>query len=72
MDFQLNEEHRMVQKMVRDFTHKEVIPIIKEWDRKQEMAPHILPRMCLRRGHQMADRSHSCPIGMARSRFGSC
>ena len=45
MDFQLSEEHLMAQKMVRDFTHKEVIPIIGEWDRKQEMAPHILPRM---------------------------
>jgi glutaryl-CoA dehydrogenase (non-decarboxylating) len=45
MDFQLTEEHTMAQKMVRDFTHKEVIPIIAEWDRKQEMAPHILPRM---------------------------
>ena len=45
MDFNLTEEHRMAQKMVRDFTHKEVIPIIKEWDQKQDMAPFILPRM---------------------------
>jgi glutaryl-CoA dehydrogenase (non-decarboxylating) len=45
MDFQLTEEQRMAQKMVRDFTHKEVIPIIQEWDRKQVMAPFILPRM---------------------------
>ncbi len=45
MDFQLNEEHLMVQKMVRDFSQKEIIPVIKEWDRKQEMAPFILPRM---------------------------
>lgn len=45
MDFQLTEEHRMAQKMVRDFTHKEIIPIIQEWDRKQEMAPFVLPRM---------------------------
>ncbi|MCW5877004.1 MAG: acyl-CoA dehydrogenase family protein [Anaerolineales bacterium] len=45
MDFQLNEEHRMVQNMVREFAQKEVIPVIKEWDRKQEMAPFILPRM---------------------------
>ena len=45
MDFNLTEEHRMAQKMVRDFTHKEVIPEIGDWDRKQEMAPHILPRM---------------------------
>lgn len=45
MDFHLSEEHRMVQKMVRDFAESEVIPVIKEWDRKQEMAPFILPRM---------------------------
>ncbi|MEW6718445.1 MAG: acyl-CoA dehydrogenase family protein [Chloroflexota bacterium] len=45
MDFALTDEHRMVQSMVRDFAQKEVAPIIREWDRKQEMAPHILPRM---------------------------
>jgi glutaryl-CoA dehydrogenase (non-decarboxylating) len=45
MDFSLNEEQRMVQKMVRDFAEREVAPIIKESDRKQEMAPFILPRM---------------------------
>jgi glutaryl-CoA dehydrogenase (non-decarboxylating) len=45
MDFTLLEEHRMVQKMVRDFVTKEVAPIIKEFDRNQEMAPFILPRM---------------------------
>jgi len=45
MDFALSEEHRMVQGMVRDFAQKEVAPIIKEYDRKGEMAPEILPRM---------------------------
>lgn len=45
MDFNLTEEHKMAQQMVKDFTHKEVIPVIKEWDRKQEMAPFILPKM---------------------------
>ncbi len=45
MDFSLNEEQIEAQKMVRDFTHKEVIPTIAEWDRKQEMDPAILPRM---------------------------
>jgi glutaryl-CoA dehydrogenase (non-decarboxylating) len=45
MDFNLTNEHHMVQKMVRDFVQKEVGPIIKEYDRKQEMAPFILPRM---------------------------
>ena len=45
MNFGLTEEHRMAQKMVRDFSQKEVAPIIQEYDRKQEMAPFILPRM---------------------------
>ena len=45
MDFTLSSEHRMVQDMVRDFVQKEVGPVIKEYDRKQEMAPFILPRM---------------------------
>jgi len=45
MDFALTDEHRMVQEMVRGFGQKEVAPIIKEYDRKQEMADFILPRM---------------------------
>ena len=45
MDFALTEEHRMVQQMVRDFANKEVAPIIKDFDRKGEMAPFVLPRM---------------------------
>jgi alkylation response protein AidB-like acyl-CoA dehydrogenase len=45
MEFTLNEEHRMVQKMVRGFAQNEIGPIIKEFDRKGEMAPFILPRM---------------------------
>lgn len=45
MDFRLSEEQELVQKMVRDFAQKEVAPTIKEWDRKQEMKPEILPRM---------------------------
>jgi glutaryl-CoA dehydrogenase (non-decarboxylating) len=45
MDFKLSREHLMVQEMVRDFVGKEVAPIIKEYDRKQEMASFILPRL---------------------------
>jgi alkylation response protein AidB-like acyl-CoA dehydrogenase len=45
MDFTLSEEQRMVQHMVREFAQKEVAPIIKEFDRKQEMAPFVLQRM---------------------------
>ncbi len=45
MDFDLTEEHRMVQRLARDFVQKEVAPVIKECDRKGEMAPFVLPRM---------------------------
>ena len=45
MDFTLTEENLGAQKMVRDFTEKEVAPVIKEADRKQEMPDFILPRM---------------------------
>jgi len=45
MDFSLSSEHEMVQKMVRDFARSEVAPTIRDWDRKQEMAPETLPRM---------------------------
>jgi alkylation response protein AidB-like acyl-CoA dehydrogenase len=45
MDFSLTEEHLMAQRMVHDFAQKEVRPTIKEWDRKQEMNPAVLPRM---------------------------
>jgi glutaryl-CoA dehydrogenase (non-decarboxylating) len=45
MDFTLTEEHLQAQDMVREFCNKEVAPVIKEADRKQEMDPNILPRM---------------------------
>ncbi len=45
MDFTLDPEHLMVQKMVRDFAQKEVQPTIKDWDRRQQMNPETLPRM---------------------------
>ena len=45
MDFSLSDEHRMVQQMVRDFVAREVTPVIKEYDRRQETAAFLLPRM---------------------------
>jgi glutaryl-CoA dehydrogenase (non-decarboxylating) len=45
MDFKLSEEHLMAQEMVRNFAAKEIIPDIREWDRKQAMDPNLLPRM---------------------------
>lgn len=45
MNFDLTDEQKQAQKMVRDFAAREVIPVIGEWDRKQEMNPAFLPRM---------------------------
>jgi alkylation response protein AidB-like acyl-CoA dehydrogenase len=45
MDFSLSPEHQMTQKMVRDFAQKEIAPVIKEYDRKQEPIPFALKRI---------------------------
>jgi glutaryl-CoA dehydrogenase (non-decarboxylating) len=45
MDFALTPEQLQVRKMVRDWGIKEMLPVIGEWDRKQEMNPAELPRM---------------------------
>jgi alkylation response protein AidB-like acyl-CoA dehydrogenase len=45
MDFSLSPEHVMAQKMVRDFAQKEIAPVIKEHDRRQEPIPFALKRM---------------------------
>jgi glutaryl-CoA dehydrogenase (non-decarboxylating) len=45
MNFSLSPEHKMAQKMVRDFVQKEIAPVIKEYDRKQEPIPVALKRM---------------------------
>src|SRR5258708_6799608 len=45
VDFSLTEEQLMAQKMVRDFAQKEIYPTLKEFERRQEMNPKVLPRM---------------------------
>jgi glutaryl-CoA dehydrogenase (non-decarboxylating) len=45
MDFSLSQEHEMTRKMVRDFAQKEIAPVIKEYDRKQEPIPFALKRV---------------------------
>jgi glutaryl-CoA dehydrogenase (non-decarboxylating) len=45
MDFSLNEEHQMTERMVHNFAQKEIKPIIKEYDRKQEAIPFALKRI---------------------------
>jgi glutaryl-CoA dehydrogenase (non-decarboxylating) len=45
IDFSLSEEQKDVARMVKEFAQREVYPTIKEFDRKQEMSPDVLPRM---------------------------
>ena len=45
MDFSLTPEHEMTRKMVHDFAQKEIVAVIKEYDRKQEPIPFALKRM---------------------------
>ena len=45
MDFSLSQVQQMTRKMVRDFAQKEIAPVIKEYDRKQEPIPFMLKRM---------------------------
>ena len=45
MDFSLSAEHEMTKRMVRDFVQKEIAPVIKEYDRRQEPIPFALKRM---------------------------
>jgi glutaryl-CoA dehydrogenase (non-decarboxylating) len=45
VNFELDDQHQMVQRMVRDFAQREAAPYIREWDRRQAMDPAILRRM---------------------------
>jgi alkylation response protein AidB-like acyl-CoA dehydrogenase len=45
MDFTLTDEQQKAAEMVRRFAQEEVAPTIREWDRRQEMDPTVLPRM---------------------------
>lgn len=45
MDFELSEEHRMIQDMVYDFARNEIMPIIKEHDRNHTYPDELLPKL---------------------------
>jgi glutaryl-CoA dehydrogenase (non-decarboxylating) len=45
VDFELTEDHRSIQQMVREFALKEVAPRIKELDEKQQFDRSILDKM---------------------------
>lgn len=43
MDFALNEEQLMAEEMVRKLARDKIYPTIKEWDRKHQPHPDVLP-----------------------------
>jgi glutaryl-CoA dehydrogenase (non-decarboxylating) len=45
VDFSFGPEHEMTKRMVHNFAQKEIAPVIKEYDRKQEPIPFALKRM---------------------------
>lgn len=45
MDFELNEEHKMVRDMVSDFAQNEIAPVAKDYDEKQEFNWNALKKM---------------------------
>lgn len=45
MDFKLNEEQKMIKRMVRDFAEKEVAPRAKEMDRSGEMPADLICKL---------------------------
>ncbi|MGH2537874.1 MAG: acyl-CoA dehydrogenase family protein [Candidatus Promineifilaceae bacterium] len=45
LDLSLTEEQLSVAAMVKEFVEREVAPTIKEYDRRQEMHPAVLPRL---------------------------
>lgn len=45
MDFELTEDQKMLQAMVRDFAQREILPFAKEDDRKQHFRHEIINKM---------------------------
>jgi alkylation response protein AidB-like acyl-CoA dehydrogenase len=45
IDFRLTDENRLVQQTVRDFTEREILPHIREWDEKGEVHREVFGRM---------------------------
>jgi len=45
MDFELNQEQKILKKMVRDFAEKEIKPHVMEWDEKQIFPKDLFHKM---------------------------
>ena len=45
MDFSFSDQHKMIERVVYDFTRKEIMPIIKAHDRNHTFPRELLPKM---------------------------
>jgi glutaryl-CoA dehydrogenase (non-decarboxylating) len=45
MNFELNDDHRSVQELCRDFSKRNITPTIREFDRQHKFDPSILKKM---------------------------
>ncbi|HEY6556983.1 MAG TPA: acyl-CoA dehydrogenase family protein [Polyangiaceae bacterium] len=45
MDFELSEQHRLLQRTVRDFCEREIRPKAKSWDEEERFPHEIVPRL---------------------------
>ncbi|NND77111.1 MAG: acyl-CoA dehydrogenase [Flavobacteriales bacterium] len=45
MDFELNEDQKMITQMIRDFGEKEIRPYLMDWDEKQELPIPTLKKL---------------------------
>ena len=45
MDFSLSAEHKLIEQTVYEFTKRELLPIIRDYDRRQQFPAHLLRQM---------------------------
>ena len=45
MDFEFSEEHKMLKEAIRDFTEKEIAPLIDEAEEKEKFPKELFPKM---------------------------
>lgn len=45
MNFEFTEEQKMLRSTVRNFTDKEILPHISQWDREGKFDPEIIPKL---------------------------
>ena len=45
MDFELSEEHKLVQEMVRDFANNEILPVGKTLEKQHEFPKDLISKI---------------------------